>query len=324
MSSALDSFARIPRALAILSRHPEGLPLTEVAAELEVSDTQLRSDILQYYSADIPPTALMGLSRSDTIEFLASDGDEELDPDRAPVLRAVTDRPMGELGIEYLRVDELATLFDAARSLSETEPDNGALAEAVRILGESFLAEASVGDQPGESSIVATVRKAMEHQRQVELRYSRAWRPGVSQRVVDPYALRHTRRGWELDAGTVTDGSTRTYLVERIDSATVLPSSFERPADLADLLERERRQTTVELSVPQGTQWVVDRFAESSAIGSSDSDDVTLTGSFLPPVAERVGLVLVIAGSGAFVVDPPELVDAGADLAQRLLEHHGL
>jgi hypothetical protein len=31
-----------------------------------------------------------------------------------------------------------------------------------------------------------------------------------------------------------------------------------------------------------------------------------------------------VAGSGAFVVDPPDLRDTDRETAQRLLDHHGL
>jgi len=323
--SALDSFARIPRVLAILSRHPDGLALSVVAKELAVDEKQLRYDILQYYSAEIPATALLGLTRSDAIEFLAADTDQDQDPMTAARVRAVSNRPAGELGIEYLRADQLASLYEAASSLLETEPTNDLLAEAVKVLAGSFLGEAEVVASPQACSVVATVRDGLNQKRELEIEYSRAWRPGGSTRTVHPYALRHTRRGWEVDAGPLAeDGHTRTFLVSRISRATKLETSFTPPTDVMELLEAERTETPVELILPQRTQWVLDRFAETTILVSADVDDVNAIGNFLPPVSERVGLVLAIAGPAAFVVEPDSLQNAGVDLAHRLLAHHGL
>jgi hypothetical protein len=39
-------------------------------------------------------------------------------------------------------------------------------------------------------------------------------------------------------------------------------------------------------------------------------------------VQRRVGLVLLIAGTDAFVTEPADLRDAGRDLARELLTHH--
>lgn len=320
--TAIEAFARIPRLLAILQRHPQGLPLDTVATELGVAPDVLRGEVLQYYTADLPGTALLGLRRPEGIEFLAADG-EEADPASAPVLRVVSDRPEAELGIEYLRADELAGLYAAARGLQQLEPDNEPLAAAVDILADTFLG-VGPGAPADPGGHAATVRAAMDGHHVVELEYSRQWRPGVSVRQVHPYAMRHTRRGWELDAGPLADGRARTFIVDRIRAARVLPETFDRPAAIDDLLQAERTETAVTLSMPQGTHWVADRFAESTEVSDWDSADVTVRAAMLPPVAERTGLVLLIAGVDAFVLAPADLADSGADLARRLLVHHDL
>ena len=318
--TALESFARIHRVMAMLHSHPEGLPLDTVAAELGVPEQQLRTEILEYYATDIPAQLLLGLNRADTIEFLAADG-HEADPHQAPVIRAVSDRPEAELGVEYVRADELVALYEAAHSLAEIEPGNQVLAEAVAVLGESFL---GTPDYTADDTVAAVLREAMTSQRVVRIEYSRAWRPGVGSREIHPYALHRTRRGWEVDAGPLVDGRARTYIVDRISAAQPLDTTFERPPDLAGLLAAERAVVDIELSLPQRTQWVVDRFAETTAVLTSDADDLTVRAGFLPPVAERVGLVLVIAGRDAFVVDPADYQHSGARLAAALLAHHDL
>ncbi len=323
--TARESFARIHRVMAILHAHPNGLPLDTVAAELGVSEKQLRTEILEYYATDIPPQLLLGLHRADTIEFLAADG-AEADPHLAPVIRAVSDRPEAELGVEYLRADDLVALYEAARSLAELEPYNEALADAVAVLRNTFLAGPTLAATGTDAAAgtAAILRDAVSSRRAVRIEYSRAWRPGVTSRVIHPYALHRTARGWEVDAGPMAQGRARTFLVERIASAALVDETFEPPPGIAEILAVERSQTQVEMSLPQRTQWVVDRFAESTVVQTSDADDLTVRAGFLPPVAERVGLILLIAGPDAFVVDPPQFDEAGSDLARALLAHHGL
>lgn len=322
MTTTFDAFARIPRALSILASHPQGLPLTTVAAELNVAPDVLRAELLEYYTADLPGDAFLGLRRPAGIEFLAADG-EEADPAQAPVIRVVSDRPEAELGVEYLHSDQLAVLYEAARGLLQLEPDNEALQQALGILSDSFLGVGAAGPA-GSDDAGATLRAAMDERRVVEFEYSRQWRPGVTQRRAHPYALRHTARGWELDAGPLEDGRARTFIVERIRSLRVLPETFERPVGIDELLRAERAETLVTFSLPQRTHWVADRFAESTQVLDADADDLTVRAAFLPPVAERVGLVILVAGADAFVLEPAGLADAGADLARKLLDHHGL
>jgi len=133
-----------------------------------------------------------------------------------------------------------------------------------------------------------------------------------------------TRRGFEVDAGPPdSEGDIRTFLVSGIRGIDVLEDTFERPADVDALVERSRRTTRVHVVVPRDLLWVVSRFAERTTVVRAD-DDLAVEAEVLPPVADRVGLMLTIAGPDAFVVSPASLADAGARTAARLLEHHGL
>jgi proteasome accessory factor C len=79
---------------------------------------------------------------------------------------------------------------------------------------------------------------------------------------------------------------------------------------------------TVELVVPQERRWALDRFAESVTVLADDEESVSARGELLPPVEQRLGLVLLTCGPAAFVVEPRSLEDAGVELARRLLHHH--
>jgi proteasome accessory factor C len=325
------AFARVQRALAFLRNHPHGLPLRLLAEQLDLPEDRLRKDLISFYSADIPPQALLGLQRPDSIQFLAADGAED-EPKDAVLVQLVSARPETELGVEYLRADELAELYQVATSLRETEPSNAILSQAIGTLEEQFLglghastAEAPLGTDPANiESTVELLRRAVDGRFLIRIEYSRAWEPGVFERDIEPYALKRTTRGWELDAGPLLDGKARTYIVNRIRSVVVTEERFETPAGIAGLLADERREEVVDLSLPQRTQWAADRFAERTEVLESDRSDVALRAWFLPPVSERVGLVLTIAGPDAFVIEPASLGDEGSKMATRLLRHHGL
>lgn len=325
------SFARVQRALAFLRNHPNGLSLRLLADQLDLPEDRLRKDLISFYSADIPPQVLLGLQRPDSIQFLAADGAED-EPKDAVFVQSVSARPEAELGVEYLRADELAELYQVATSLRETEPSNAILTEAIGTLEEQFLGlghystvEAEGGTDPTNiESTVEQLRRAVDGRFRIQIQYSRAWEPGVFVRQVEPYALKRTARGWELDAGPLREGHARTYIVNRIRSVVVTGEHFETPVGIAGLLASERREEVVDLSLPQRTQWAADRFAERTEVLQSDRSDVALRAWFLPPVSDRVGLVLTIAGPDAFVIEPSSLAEAGAQMASRLLRHHGL
>ena len=53
-----------------------------------------------------------------------------------------------------------------------------------------------------------------------------------------------------------------------------------------------------------------------------DEESVSLRADLLPPVAPRLGLLLLCCGPDAFVMAPSTLADAGEVTARQLLEHH--
>ena len=128
-----------------------------------------------------------------------------------------------------------------------------------------------------------------------------------------------------VDAGPLdANGSIRTYLVSGIRAAEVLPDGFDRPLDVAERIAAARSETVVGFVVPQRSRWAVDVHAERVEVVREDEDDVELQAHLLPPLAERVGQILVLAGPAAYVTEPAGLRDCGADEARRLLAHHAL
>ena len=312
--------AALPRALGILELHPGGLPLADLAGELGVPADDLREVFLAYYRAD-----LVELDDFDqpVVEFFAPDADDDVDPRTAQWVRVVSRDPEQELGVDHLGAEQLGHLFAAGSDLLALEPDNEVLRSALDAFQSALI--------PAEGDEAATWRaptaqllyRAAQERRRVRITYTRVWRPGAGERVIEPHRVVRTRRGWEVDAGPADDvAQVRTYLVSGISTCEVLDETFEPPADLDAQLAAQRSPVPVELVVPQERRWAVDRFAESVTVLADDEESVSLRADLLPPVHQRLGLLLLCCGPQAFVVGPEAFEPAGRDAAAALLEHH--
>ena len=321
VSRYVQRVGRLPQVLDVLSQHPDGLSLADLAAVVGTDPGQLREDVLAWYRVDLVEYGIE-VYQPPVVEFVGSDGRDD-DPHRAEVLRVVSRRPERELGVEHLSAGDLATLYRAGRALLALEPDNADLAGALAALERSLLPDAGMIATAPEDGHARRLASAARDHRRVRVVYARAWHPGVRERVLEPYGLTRTRRGWEVDAGPRDDrGRIRTYLVSGIREVEVLDHSFVPPADVDELIEANRRRTSVVLVVPQSARWAVDRFAERVEVVQEDEDSVKLRAEMLPPVSRRVGLLLITAGPDAYVMEPADLREAGAAVAAELLEHH--
>lgn len=321
--------AALPRALGILELHPQGLPLADLARELGVEPVDLREVFMAYYLADLVELDSFALP---VVEFFApgaQDSDDTDDTDTEALstegqwVRVLAADPEHELGVDHLTAGQLAALYEAGVDLLALEPDNATLRGAIEAF-ESALepADKPLASQWGAGTAQALHRAAEEH-RQVRIRYVRQWRPGSSDRVIEPYRLVRTRRGWEVDAGPADEfAAVRTYLVSGIVEHEVLDTTFAPPDDLDARLAENRAAERVELVVPQSSRWAVERFAESVTVLADDEESVSLQADLLPPVAPRLGLLLLCCGPEAFVMAPKALVEAGETTARLLLEHH--
>jgi predicted DNA-binding transcriptional regulator YafY len=313
-----ERVASLTRALTILEFHPAGLPLAQLAAELNTTTDSLRQTLLAYYVADVAEQADFQLP---VIEFVGSDGDD--DPARAEVVRVVSPDPERELGVEHLSAEQLGALHSAGSDLLALEPENDVLRSALDAF-ETSLWPVEASDRPERGAdLAAELNRAAQLHLRVRVVYARTWQPGTSARVVEPYRVLRTRRGWEVDAGPVDDaGRIRTFLVSGIREISVLDATFDRPVNVDALIATQRASVDVELVVPQTGRWAVERFAESVTLLADDEESVKVRAAFLPPVEQRVGLILISCGPEAFVTAPQDMLDAGANVARQLLEHH--
>lgn len=330
---------RLPRVFELLATHPQGMSLTDLAAEIDVPADELREDLLAFYTAD-PHDVLSGLSRPTVLEFFGPDGDDEVDPNQAEMVRVVDERPADELGVEYLNASELGLIYSAAQAQLELDPDDDDLREALDVLTETMLgpgsalnpapmveerAPASRETSAPWNGPLEALDDAIAARRKVRIVYSRAWSEGVNERVIDPYLLVATRRGWEVDAGPPDEhGHLRTYLLPHIRECEERDERYDPPADLDRMLKDQRSTTPVRVQLPHAARWAADFYAENVEVVQDDELATTLDLDLLPPIDRRVGLLLLIAGEDARVLQPAALIAAGPALAAELLTHHRL
>lgn len=317
----VQRIGRLPEVFEVLAAHPTGMSLGDLAATVGADPAELHDDLLAFYTADFDPV-LFGLRPPPGLEFYGPGG--ESDPAQAEFVRLVEERPGEEIGVEQVDAAELALVYTAAMALRELNPDDTDLAGAIEVLTDAIFGEEKPTDQVRSwNQPVETLREAIDSHHRVRIDYSRSWYQGVIGRVIDPYRLVQTRRGWEVDAGPPDEqGRLRTYLVANLRSVDVLDESYQDPPGLEHKLAEQRTTTRVRVRIPHSAHWAADFQAESTTVVIDDEFTTTLDLDMLPPVRHRLGLLLLAAGIDAQVLDPPGLVMTGPALAAQLLEHH--
>jgi proteasome accessory factor C len=321
MAQFVDRVAQLPRLLQALWYHPEGMRIDDLAAEFGVTPDNVRETLLAYYRADLAEYDSDLLYRADVLEFFGGSEDSEL-VSEAPMVRLVAADPTQEIGVSYTTVAELARLYRAGRDRLQLEPDNEVLASAVDKLAAGLLPAVQPSAPHRPVTRPPQFRKAVVERRKVRITYARAWRPGVTERVIEPYQMVRTRRGWEIDAGPVQDnGRLRTFLLTGVQHFNVLADTFDTPENLTVLLEQQRHLTPVELTIPYDARWAVEKYAEKVETVSEDETMITVRAQLLEPVEERVGLIMLAAGPGA-ASGTERTREATRRLATALLTHH--
>ena len=79
--------------------------------------------------------------------------------------------------------------------------------------------------------LLQTLRRATRQQKQIRLLYQGSQQAAPLQRVVDPYALAHSRGWWYLVGYCHLRTAVRSFRIDRIRQLDTLETGFERPAD---------------------------------------------------------------------------------------------
>ncbi|MDQ1247774.1 MAG: proteasome accessory factor [Actinomycetota bacterium] len=337
----VQRLGRVFEALQVLDLYPSGLTLSDLATLLGCRVEDVRLDLMAHNNGtDLGPEGF-----TDWVEFLAhlpaddeapvagqppahedtSDDDDDLlvSPREATAVRLHRSGVKGRSG--GLTLADIGAILLVAEDLARVEPGNAALTEVIAQLRSRWLPAVTEVWRPSYDRLFeADLTDAIEQRRRVRIVYERTWRPGVIERVIEPYQLVRTQRGFEVDAGPVQDNDRiRSYLVNQVRALEVLDEHFDRPSHADALCAANRRATEVRIVLPKDRQWVTEFLAERVEVVEGD-DDVSLRLEVIEPVAARVGLVLLQAGPEAFVVEPKALADADHDVALELLAHHDL
>lgn len=319
----VQRLSRIPEVINVLSAYPDGLSLRRLADQFGVDEETMREDLVTYL--DLESWGWMfDIFRKPALEFVQPDGDggDDGSPART-VVRIVPDATPG-IGAEHVSAGDLATIYTAASALLEVDPHDEDLAGALAVIAETMYGEPAAAPYVGGwNRRVRDLQDAQETKRKVRIVYSRAWRPGVTDRDVEPLRLVQTRRGWEVDAGPVgPEGNLRTFLLSNIRQVEVLEEGFEPPSDVASLLAKQRETTAVRMEVAQDARWAARQHAERVTVVSEDEKTFTADLELLAPVGERVGLILLASGPSSRVVSPGSVLPSALELVQDLLAHH--
>ena len=307
---------RLNRLLAILvylARVGEAR-LADLATRFSVSATELLHDLELAACCGVPPYT----------------------PDQLIDLLIDEDRVVAE-GLRELAhprrftPEEGLALAVAARALLAVTgaDDEGDLASALTKL-EAVLGSSRLAVEVDSSPSLGPLRVAVASGEQVELDYFGASARKPSTRLVDPYQVVVREGKWYLDAWCHRASGLRRFQIDRVQA--VRPTG--RPAENAGSLSEAEREALSRPEAFLGASEAVmatvllpseARFAVEGLVihGLQDLGDGRLVATIPVSDAEGwFGRLLLLLGPEAEVVEPPELVDAGARAARRALDRY--
>ncbi|GAB4060901.1 MULTISPECIES: helix-turn-helix transcriptional regulator [Catellatospora] len=311
MSSAKTSADRLARLLNLvpyLLARP-GIELVEAAADLGVSERQLREDLELLWVCGLP-----GYGPGDLIDM-------SFDGDRVTITYdAGIDRPL------RLTPDEATALVVALRMLAETPgvADRDAIHRALtKIEQAAGEIDAPVAVRlPGNDDRLADLRSALERGNALRLSYYSAARDVSSERVVDPMRLLSVSGRSYLEAWCRSAGAVRMFRVDRIDALVELDERAAPPAeaqsgDVAEgVFQPDPDAPTVTLRVGRGGRWITEYYPCESVVEVTPEEWLVSLRVNDMDWARRLVLGL---GPQVVVVAPAELAEAVRDSAVQAL-----
>ncbi|GAA2715232.1 helix-turn-helix transcriptional regulator [Actinoplanes palleronii] len=293
-----DRLGRLLNLVPYLLARP-GIRVAEAAADLAVTERQLREDLELLWVCGLP-----GYGPGDLID-MAFDGDTVTISHDAGI-----DKPL------RLNPDEALALVVALRMLAET-PGIGsrdaierALAKIESAAGD--LAGAPVAVKlPANQERLTAVRAAVDSGNALRLTYYTAARDETTERVVDPMRMLTVGTFAYLEAWCRRAEATRMFRIDRIDAFTVLdepsrPPVGAVPHDMSDGVFRPGPELPlVTLRVSRGGRWITEYYPVEDVVEEPGEWLVTMRVTDLG-WAQRF---LVGLGRDVTVTGPPELVE---------------
>jgi proteasome accessory factor C len=272
-----------------------GIRIAEAAADLGVSEQQLRDDLQLLWVCGLP-----GYGPGDLID-MAFDGDRV-----TITYDAGMDRPLRLTPDEALALVVALRMLAETPGLSEREPIDRALSKIERASG---LPAPVAVRLPGNADRLAEVRDAVARGRAVQLTYYSATRDRTTARTVDPMRVVMVGGHGYLEAWCRLAQQVRRFRVDRVEGMTVLdepsvPPPHARPAPLdGGVFQPTAALPLVTLRVGRAARWITEYYPCEDVQESADGWLVSLRVSDLD-WARRLVLGL---GPEAVVIAPAEL-----------------
>jgi proteasome accessory factor C len=307
--ASADRLARLLNLVPYLLARP-GIELSQAAADLEVTERQLREDLELLWVCGLP-----GYGPGDLID-MAFDGDRV-----TITYDAGIDRPL------RLTPDEALALIVALRMLAETpgtanrDAVERALAKIENAAGD--LADAPVAVRiPGNSDRLDTLRGAVERGRALRITYYTATRDETTERVIDPIRLLTVEGRAYVEAWCRRAEAVRMFRADRIDALVELDEPAAPPArvqlhDLSDGVFRPGPELPLAtLRVGRGSRWITEYYPCEEVRRDGEEWLVSLR---MTDLAWARRLVLGL-GPDVTVVAPPALVEEVRSAASAALD----
>ena len=296
--TSVDRLGRLLNLVPYLLARP-GILIAEAAADLDVSERQLREDLELLWVCGLP-----GYGPGDLIDMA-------LDGDRVTISHdAGIDRPL------RLTQDEALALVVALRMLAET-PGTGSRDVIERALAKIENAAGDLADAPVAVKLPANaekldqIRAAVEGGHALRMTYYTAARDETTERVVDPMRVLMVGGRAYLEAWCRRAEATRMFRVDRIDAFTELdepaaPPPEAEPQDVSDgVFKPTADLPLMTLRIGRHSRWITEYYPVEEVVRDGAEWVVTMRITDLG-WAQRLLLGL---GRDVTVVGPPELLE---------------
>jgi proteasome accessory factor C len=309
--------SRLARLLAMVPyfQSRPGIALSEAAADLGISESQLLKDLDLLWMCGLP-----GHGPGDLIDLSYEGGTVTIIDDQG--LRKPL-RLTAEAGL---------ALIVALRTLAETPgvADNDAVQRAlakVETASGGAVDDATVAIALDRDTRVAPVlRRAVDEKRALQLRYYTAARDETTERVVDPLQVFTADGHTYLEAWCRSAEGVRIFRADRVDDLHLLDEPASPPPDVQQrdvtegVFQPAPEHLLVVLRLGAAYAWVADFYAVEDAVELADGQlQVSLR------VSEPAWVRALVLGSGGQVevLSPGWLADSIRTDAARALAGYG-
>lgn len=266
MSPAPSRFSRLLAMVPyFLAR--QGIEMSVAAAELGVTQAQLKTDLEQLYVCGLP-----GHAGGDLIDIQFWDGYVTV------LFTAGIDRPLRLTGTEAnVLLVALRMLLDAQGALAG-DAIRRAVAKVEEAAGASRAVVIDDGTDRAEHPASAAIREAVAAKRALALRYYTPSRDALSERIVDPIRVQVVDGTSYLDAWCRESQGRRIFRFDRVQEATVLPEASNPPADVVAvpvaLPTHDASLPVARLAIDPSAVWVVEYY-QARLLEEADPADPT-------------------------------------------------